>query len=95
MLALAIILPFTLRYSSEFSKPPQSFYIFIGIVGYGLPLLFFTTNVIRLWRWADEYPSVSDAFDAKTQSKVLTGESKDEPSSGTTLGSDRSDVTGR
>lgn len=74
MLALAIILPFTLRYSSEFSKPPQSFYIFIGIVGYGLPLLFFTTNFVRFWNWADEYPSASDA---KTQSKVKTGESKD------------------
>ena len=74
ILALTIILPFTLRYSSPFSRPPQWFYTLSGIVGYGLPILFFTASFITLWRSADAH---SSACDAKIPSKDLVDESED------------------
>ena len=74
MLALTIMLPFILRYSSEFIKTPLWVRLLMGMLGYGLPIVFFVANFVRLWRWADEYPSASDA---KNQTKVKIVESKD------------------
>lgn len=53
MIALAIMLPFLLRYSSDFSQPPRWVPFLMAILGYGLPAIFFTANMIRYWRWAD------------------------------------------
>lgn len=54
VLALAFMLPLILRYSSDFSRTPQWVRGLMAILGYGLPVSFFTANMIRHWRWADE-----------------------------------------
>lgn len=54
LIALGIMLPLILRYSSDSTPMPQWVRMMMGILGYGLPIIFFTSNMVTHWRWADE-----------------------------------------
>ncbi len=53
MLALAIMLPFMLRYSSDYVEAPLWIRLLSGLLCYGLPTIFFIANMISGWHWAD------------------------------------------
>jgi hypothetical protein len=53
LLALAITLPFVLRYASGSVEPPPGIMLLMQVVGFSLPTLSFLLVAIRLWRWAD------------------------------------------
>ena len=65
MLSLTLMLPFILRYSSDYIRTPQWVRLLMGVLGYGIPILFFTANFIRLWRWADRKMLPSDVKNEK------------------------------
>jgi Sec-independent protein secretion pathway component TatC len=71
--ALALMLPFILRYSSDFSQTPQWVRGLMAILGYGLAVTFFTANMIRHWRWADEKVSSSTNHHDQSPSKDGAG----------------------